>query len=431
MAHNSLGLVYLPNGINRKITVETVTNTSILSNIAVASNEVQVTSVVRITSDNATSSFKKPAIVDLIKTIQLSDEAENKVIPLHASSESSKWEELGAECNCQVLNDRISFQVSHFSLYTVISRKPYPSSTVRVKPASSDSDIPVPVHSSAPTELTISELPGFKVQILPSSVESDRETDITATVLYDCLAVCSEDERNCLASSCIELEPHGITFSKAVSISIPIPDFGDIMMNHPDAQLQIWHSTGCTNYEWNVVEHYMCQDEEGLYVAIIQVSHFSRVKPKWMKGLSSCLKRLLNHSFNIKVRCQVFMSQETLIQTRLTFSIAVLFYPYKEEPDSVPHNYKYLLADSDLLDLKVLKNDVIQFKVELSALLSSQEQTSINHEDTFKISGRQQKAFFIEIDRNMKLQGGLPMGKLSIGTQQEERYHTLAIIKVC
>ena len=79
----------------------------------------------------------------------------------------------------------------------------------------------------------------------------------------------------------------------------------------------------------------------------------------------------------------------------------------------------------------MLKNDVIQFKVELSALLSSQEQTPINHEDTFKISGRQQKAFFIEIDRNMKLQGGLPMGKLSIGTQQEERYHTLAIIKVC
>ena len=86
------------------------------------------------------------------------------------------------------------FQVTHLSLYAVIPRKPYPSSTVRVKPTSAD--IPTPDHSSTrPTELAIPEL-GFKVQIPPppSSVNADSETDITATVLYDCPAVCSEDE---------------------------------------------------------------------------------------------------------------------------------------------------------------------------------------------------------------------------------------------
>ena len=236
-AQDSLYLVYLPQEINEKLSIETVSDTSVHPKIA--SNEILITPVVRITSDNMSLSLEKPAVIELVKTIELSDEeANNEVIPLCANSESSEWKELGSECNCKVLKDRVSFQLTHFSLCTVIFCKPYPSSTVRVKPASAD--IPVPDHSSTATVLTVPELPGFKVQIPPSSINADRETDITATVLYDCPTICSEDERSWLASSCIELEPHDITFTEKVSVSLPIPDYDEVMKNDPDAQLQIF-----------------------------------------------------------------------------------------------------------------------------------------------------------------------------------------------
>ena len=219
IAQNSLCLVYLPQEIKETLLTETVTDTSIYPRIA--SNEIKITPVVRITSKNTSLLLKKPAIIELVKSIELSDkEANNKVLPLCANSESSEWKELGSECNCKVLYDRISFQVPHFSLFAVISRKPYPSSTVRVKPASADTS--APNHLPTPTEILIPELPGFKVQIPPSSVNADKETDITATILYDSPTAYSDNDRSRLASSCIQLDPHGITFSKAASISIPI-----------------------------------------------------------------------------------------------------------------------------------------------------------------------------------------------------------------
>ena len=430
-AQTSPCLVYLPQEINEKLSIETVTDTSIHPKIA--SNEILITPVVRIISDNTSLSLEKPAVIELAKTIELSDkEANNKVIPLCANSESSEWKELGSDCNCKALKDRISFQVTHFSLYyAVLSRKPYPLSTVRVKPASSD--IPAPEHSSAPTELTIPELPGFKVQIPPSSVNADRETDITATVLYDCPAMCSKDERCRLASSCIELEPHGITFSKAVSITIPIPDYAEVMKNDPNAQLQIfWHSTSCsTNEERNeLVEHYILQDEEGRYVAIVQTDHFCDFRAIW-KSTKAQFKRLFfKHTFNIKARCQVFMSQEKLVQSRLVFSISILFNPYKEEPYPAPHNYKHMLADSDLIDLKVSNSDTIQFGVEFDELLSPQICKPVA--GLFALSGHQQKSFTIKLDGKVVLQEGLPMGELSIGAKEgsEENSHTLTLMKV-
>ena len=241
---------------------------------------------------------------------------------------------MGSECNCNVLNDRILLEVTNFSLYAVISRKPCPSSTVKFKPSA---NIPASDQSSTPTELTIPELPGFKIQIPPSSVNADREIDITATVLYDVPSVCSEDDRSRLASSCIELEPHSTTFSKEVSISIPILNYAQVKENHPNAQLEIRHFN---NGEWNLVDHYVCQNEEGRYVAIVQTTHFSNIVAVWIKRVMS---RFVRHPrpFNIKARCQVFMSQETPIQSQLMFSIAILFNPYKDEPCLAPCNYKH------------------------------------------------------------------------------------------
>ena len=424
VAQSSLCQVYLPQGINENLSLEILTDTNLHTKLA--SNEIQITPVVRITCNNPSLSLEKPAIIEVVKTIELSDkEANNKVIPLYANSQSSEWKEVGSECNCNVLNDRILLEVTHFSLYAVISRKPCPSSTVKVQPSG---NIPAPDQSSTPTELTIPELPGFKVQIPPSSVNANREIDITATVLYDSPSVCSEDDRSCLASSCIELEPHGTTFSKEVSISIPILNYAQVEENHPNAQLEIRHFNSYTDKEWNLVDHYVCQDEEGRYVAIVQTTHFSKFWAVWKDFKSRFMRYSL--PFNIKARCQVFMSPEISVQSQLMFSIALLFRPYKEDPEPVPRNYKHILADSDLLDLEVSNHDAIQFGVTFNEPLAPRNYKPIAGQ--FALSGRQQKSFTIKLAGDTELQGGLPMGELSIGVKEtsEENYHTLTLIKV-
>ena len=434
---NSLCLVYLPQEINKKLSLETVTDTSIHPKIT--SNEILITPVVRMTSDNTSLSLEKPAVIELAKTIELSDkEANNKVIPLCANSESSEWKELGSECNCKMLKDRVSFHVTHFSLYAVISRKPYPSSTVRVKPASAD--IPAPEHSSAPTELTVPELPGFKVLIPPSSVNADRETDITATILYNCPAICNEDERSRLALSCIELEPHGITFAEKVSISIPIPDYAEVMKNDPNAKLQVWHADkrydSLNTLEWNLVEPSISRDGEDRYVATVSTEQFSWYMwdaYNWAKSLF--ITSTPAPHFEIKERCQVFMSPETRLRPSqdITFSISVLFYPYKEKPEPVPCNYKYMLLDSGLLDLEVANNDSLVFQVKLSRHLLPKEKEPII--GSFVVTGHQvrhQKARNIELDSKVELQPGLPIGELTFGIKErpEETHQTLSLIKV-
>ena len=368
------------------------------------------------------------------KTIELSEkEEDNKVIPLYTTSNGSGWNELGlgSEGNCRVLQDRILFQVTHFSLYAILSRKPYPSSSVSVKPASATAP-PTQDHSSnTHTQLTVPELPGFKVQIPPSSINTDREIDIPATVLYDCPAVCSKDERSRLASSCIELEPHGITFTKSVSISIPIPDYAEVMKNHPNAQLQVWHAKERSKLDWNLVEHSISRDEEGRYVAVVLTNHFSLLETLW-NICASVTPRFFWSYFDIKERCQVFMSQETRTRPseRITFSIFVLFYPYKEDPEPLPQNYKYALLDSGLLELKVSNNESLHFEVELNEELLPKKHKPIS--GSFTISTRHQKACTVVLDSKVELQPGLPIGDLTFGIKErpEETHQILTLIKV-
>ena len=121
------------------------------------------------------------------------------------------------------------------------------------------------------------------------------------------------------------------------------------------------------------------------------------------------------------------MSQEMLSQSYLTFSISVHFNPYKEEPYPVPHNYKHMLADSDLMDLIVSNDSDILFGVKFDELLSPQTCKPIAGH--FAHSGHQQQSFNIKLGNIVELKGGLPIGELSIGVTGHS-YHTLALIKV-
>ena len=71
LAQNSLCLVYLPQEVNEKILIETVTNERLYP--CIASNEIIITPVVSITPDNKSLSLEEPAIIELAKTIGLLD----------------------------------------------------------------------------------------------------------------------------------------------------------------------------------------------------------------------------------------------------------------------------------------------------------------------------------------------------------------------
>jgi hypothetical protein len=201
------------------------------------------------------------------------------------------------------------------------------------------------------------------------------------------------------------------------------------MENNPNAQLQVWHSDVTANKQWNLVDHCLCKDEDGRYIAIIEINHFSTFMAKF-KDLIFRLRSPFNSSFNIEARCQVFMSQEMVIKSQLMFGIVVLFSPHTNKSNSMPQNYKHVLADSDQLDLQVSRHDKIQFAVELNEALLPLRCKPIA--GLFAMNSRQQKSFTIKLDGNIVISGGFPMGELSLGVKGglEGDFQTMNLIKV-
>ena len=105
----------------------------------------------------------------------------------------------------------------------------------------------------------------------------------------------------------------------------------------------------------------------------------------------------------------VFMSQEVSVNSFITFSIAVLYCPYDREP--VLDHYKYELAESGLLDLKVTQDNKLYFQIELSRILKC---TRSIFSGKFDITGRQRKEFPVELGGNVELKENLPIGQLSL-----------------
>ena len=129
------------------------------------------------------------------------------------------------------------------------------------------------------------------------------------------------------------------------------------------------------------------------------------------------------------------MSAETRLQPSqdISFSIAVLFYPYKEEPEPPPLNYKHALLDSGLLKVVVSNNDALHFEVELNEELLPKKHKPIS--GSFTVSSHQsrhQKTCTVVLDSKVELQSGLPIGDLTFGIKgrPQETHVTLSLIKV-
>lgn len=424
---NSLCLVYLPDRCTQDICVVTITDCMLHPRLE--GNEVLLTPVVCITPHGMCFSSEKSAIIELMKTVEFnkhsaSQKHKQELVPLFSSSLPLEWKELELQ-DCKLLDDRVVFKTTHFSYFAVIARFPLPLASVSVMPDDS--------HDSKPVELIVSELPGFKVEIPPTSVQSI--TEITATVYYDDPELYGNDDlHHTLATACVVLEPHGIQFANRIPITMPIPNYAKIIKEHPDIKLQLWCSP-CprdTDKEmqakWEQVKgsdlEISC-DSEGNYLATAYTTHFSVFTFLWNLVIDWPMNYFAER---IHGRCQVFMSHETKFGSCIYFGIAVLLYPF-QDPYRKLHNYDYILHDSGI-PVELIMGDIL-CRLELNESLPLDSKNSCIQQScrlSKEFSTRVDFSIVLLADGGLELPEGMVMGNLYI--DEHIQHHKFNLIKV-
>ena len=421
-AQSALCLVYLPNGCTENISVGTG---DLEVHSKLQSNEITLTSVVRILPHGVTFSSSKPAIIELMKTIEPTNQNPNlKLVPLFSYSDSQEWKEIASH-GCEMLKDRLVFKTTHFSYFVVIGRFPLPSARVTIEPG-----------MNQPAEVKIPELPGFKVEIPPTSIRST--TEITATIHYDDSKLYNGHISNhSLATTCVALEPHNTHFVERIPITIPIPSYSKITKEYPGIRLELWHANGTSeedaHIKWELKEDSNITihcDGEGNGLATAFVTHFS-----WLTYLWNTLVHYPLNFFvrSVRGRCQVFMSQETKRGPFITFGIAVLLYPF-QDPYPTLQNYTYDLYDSKV-PVELTEHEVeCQIVLDDSLLLYRQ---NCHSQQCYERHCRFSKDFYARADFSMKVDAGseseLPAGilaELFIKQGSDVESYNFTLIKV-
>ena len=381
-AQSSSCLVYVSRGFTQEVSIETIIEPQL--NPKLQANEINLTPVVCILPHEIAFSATKPAIIELMKTIEPSCQNPNhELVPLYNLSNPFEWKKLASH-NYEMLEDRVMFKTTHFGYFTMIARFSLPTTSVTVEP-----------KVSQPAQLMIQELPGFKIIIPPTSVQS--KIEITATVQYEDLSLCGDQSNHSPASACVMLEPHNAQFEDKIMITIPIPNYGQIKRNYPNIKLELWHTDNTKKgapvklklaEESSITIH---QDDDCNYLATAYVTHFSRFMYLWNAIVDYCLNFFVQ---SICGRCQVFMSRETRRGSCITLGIAVLLYPFKD-PYSSLRNYPYILYDSEL-PITLVAGE-IECQIELDELLLQSYQSSHNQE-------RYTKSCMFPKDFNMRVE---------------------------
>jgi hypothetical protein len=396
--------------------------------------EFLLTPVVRISSDTKVFSPDKQAVVELLKITELRDD-ENNPIPMFSDTHPSqppRWRDLNPD-DFEVLQDRIVFNTTHFSLFTVIARLPTPTNSITVTRHKKDQE---------PIELTLSEVSNVKVVIPPSSIKRESaETEVKITANFDHPSLCNESAD---ATACITLEPHGLEFNERIPIRIPIPDYAQIVETYSDAKLQFLHSNDpldseCANWVTIPEGEYEIIKEDGEYIGIVYSTHFSNRKAVWLNipkkikkaiqgpihEFRKCIAKKFLKSFS--GRCQVFMSSETVIGNILNFSIAALLHPLQEFHE-IPKNYDYMLYDSEKTPMTV-KGTSLKLTVELADYSFSKESKIFCEEVELSGDFCARADFNIALDSSTLFIDGAVLGKLSI-EHGEVKAHKMNLIKV-
>ena len=316
-------------------------------------NDVVITPVVSITFYDQKSGDDQQVIIELKKIARLIDHNIGiKIVPLHSSTDQLNWMELDE--GCEVLKDRIRFKTTHFSYFTVIARFPPPTASLVIDPTLADS-----MHQ----EITIQELPGFKVEIPNGSVETVVEVKATLLYLDDDSEMYNESTDLQLATACVQLQPHGQLFAKKIAVEIPIPGYSEIVKENPDASLQLWYTPASPKAftKWvldDKTEWRLSQNDGGEYIVTVFTDHFSTFGIKWsqhISGLTEFIGSVFTRVQSLSRRCQVFMTHETEVKSQLNFCIRVCVDPFQDSPCEVPLNFHYILYDSGC-------NNSVEFK---------------------------------------------------------------------
>ena len=426
VARNSVCLIYLPNDCAQQVCVMTISD--LMLHPILKANEVLITPVVCVSPDEMISS-EKPAIIELLNTgefanMDITQKIKHTLVPIYSNASPVQWKKVELQ-DCIVYGDRVTFKTNHFSYFAVVAQHPISSVSAVVKPG--------PNHENKSVELTIPELPGFKVEIPPASVQC--ATNITATVchsdpdseLHDC-----DCEFQSPASAFVILEPHNTQFLNKVPITVPIPGYAKITEEHPDIKLQLWYASHEDSEQirikWEHIEEAdidISCDSDGNYLATTYTSHFSIFRYLWNIVIDW---RLNYFAERIRGRCQVFMTREVKLGSCVTFGITVLLYPFRDPYDKLDQ-YEYILLDG-CVPIEYLAGDKrCCIKLDSSLPLDSD---SCNPEQNKRLS----KDYEMRVDFVIRLQAGdkleLPegmvLGKLHIDEHVQQ--HEFLLIKV-
>ena len=429
-AQNSICIVQIPSDKPISVIVDSVDDETLHPKLH--AREFLLTPVVRISSDINVFSPDKQAVVEILKTTELHD-SENNSIPMFSNTHPSQppqWRDLNPD-DFEVLQDRIVFNTTHFSLFTVIARLPTPTNSITITRHKEDQE---------PFELTLPEMSSIKVVIPPSSIKSESaETEVKITANFDHPSLCDESVD---ATACITLEPHGLEFNQRIPIRIPIPDYAQITKMYSDAKLQFLHSNDrldSKSANWMIIPEgeYEIVKEDDEYIGIVYSTHFSNRKGVWhsipkinrksqgpIHEFRKCIAKWLLKSFS--GRCQVFMSSETVIGNVLNFSITALLHPL-QECHEIPDNYVYKLYDSEKMPIKV-KGSSLKLTVQLADYYSKEPKKVCKE---VRLSGdfSARADFNIILDSSTCIIDGAVLGELLI-EQGKVKAHTMNLLKV-
>ena len=425
-----LGFVYLPSDIHLESVIEFQEVQNIAIHPKTNSYEVMLTPVVSIAHNrhgkDAINTDSK-IIIELMKTAKVSEYGDKQMIPMYRGETKSYWEELNGDY--EMLEDRIRLKIKYFEqmYFTTIVRFSPPTASVVVDPYFA-------FGTESQAELTVPELPGFKVQIPSNSVQ--QSTEVKATLYYD--SEVSKDSNEVMATASVKLEPHGSQFTKNITVQIPIPGYSEIIDAHPDARLEFLYSPSDSSEEW-VIQNDLKIDKssKGEVLATFSTKRFSMFSIFWtsVSDIETIQGSIFHFVKSLSCRCQVFMSQEVSKESGINFSIQVLVNTFSDHPHEIPTNYHYVVHDSDKNPINLTAGD-LHFTVTLKDCLftaNGSEKRKIyskTHTISEKFPARAEFDIDLEKESKSEFLDGAVFAYLKIKEPDDSVKHDCNLIKV-
>ena len=312
------------------------------------------------------------------------------------------------------------FKATNFSLFAVAARFSYPSSSISIKADSNQ-------------ELTVPELKGFKLEVPSHSVpqkSAESVEEIKATIYYSDPQYSPESEE--LASACVDIEPHGLEFTKNIPVSLPIPDYAKITKEEPEAALEIWHAAETSrpsHHTWKRLDSTpnITESEDGGHVATSQISQSGFIENRWNKpvakqyglGAATAYSKLPRDVKYIR-ELRVFMSLEDIHEDLNHFGISVVLVSSADPPSILEANQR------------PVANIKVRFTLgEISVAVDINNSEEILPEEFDEITENfwPQFDFLIKVSSNTPIKEGSCFGRLRI-QQLDQRPHFVNLTKV-